>query len=56
VGLYLNTQPLGLPLRKLALYSVVAVIVGTPLEGIAVWYAILSAVWMKKIGYEVIKK
>jgi cellulose synthase/poly-beta-1,6-N-acetylglucosamine synthase-like glycosyltransferase len=56
VGLYLNTQPLGLPLRKLALYSVVAVVVGTLLEGIAVWYAILSAVWMKKIGYEVIKK
>ncbi|MCI4455386.1 MAG: glycosyltransferase [Sulfolobus sp.] len=56
VGLYLNTQPLGLPLRKLALYSVVAVVGGSLLEGIAVWYAILSAVRMQDIGFEVIKK
>ncbi|PVU74453.1 hypothetical protein DDW11_05995 [Sulfolobus sp. SCGC AB-777_G06] len=56
VGLYLNTQPLGLPPRKLALYSVVAVVVGSLLEGIAVWYAILSAVRMQDIGFEVIKK
>ncbi|MCQ4345749.1 MAG: glycosyltransferase family 2 protein [Sulfolobaceae archaeon] len=56
VGLYLNTQPLGLPLRKLALYSVVAVVVGSLLEGIAVWYSILSAVRMQDIGFEVIKK
>ncbi len=56
VGLYLNTQPLGLPLRKLALYSVVALIGGSLLEGIAVWYAILSAVRMQKIGFEVVKK
>ena len=56
VGLYLNTQPLGLPLRKLALYSVVALIGGSLLEGIAVWYAILSAVRMQDIGFEVIKK
>jgi hypothetical protein len=56
VGLYLNTQPLGLPLRKLALYSVVALLGGSLLEGIAVWYAILSAVRMQDIGFEVIKK
>jgi cellulose synthase/poly-beta-1,6-N-acetylglucosamine synthase-like glycosyltransferase len=56
VGLYLNAQPLGLPLRKLALYSVVAVVGGSLLEGIAVWYAILSAVRMQDIGFEVIKK
>ncbi|MCG2884436.1 MAG: glycosyltransferase family 2 protein [Sulfolobales archaeon] len=56
VGLYLNTQPLGLPLRKLALYSVVALVGGSLLEGIAVWYAILSAVRMQDIGFEVIRK
>jgi len=56
VGLYLNTQPLGLPLRKLALYSVLAVVGGSLLEGIAVWYAILSAVRMQDIGFEVVKK
>jgi cellulose synthase/poly-beta-1,6-N-acetylglucosamine synthase-like glycosyltransferase len=56
VGLYLNTQPLGLPLRKLALYSVIALLGGSLLEGIAVWYAILSAVRMQNIGFEVIKK
>ncbi|MCQ4342721.1 MAG: glycosyltransferase family 2 protein [Sulfolobaceae archaeon] len=56
VGLYLNTQPLGLPLRKLALYSVMALVGGSLLEGMAVWYAILSAVRMQNIGFEVIKK
>lgn len=56
VGLYLNTHPLGLPLRKLALYSVVALLGGSLLEGIAVWYAIPSAVRMQDIGFEVIKK
>jgi len=56
IGLYLNTQPLGLPLRKLVIYSVVAVVVGSILEGIAVWYAVLSALRMQNIGFEVIKK
>ncbi len=56
VGSYLNTQPLGLPLRKLVLYSVSAVIVGSILEGIAVWYATLSSIRMKEIGFEVVKK
>jgi hypothetical protein len=56
VGLYLNTQPLGLPLRKLVLYSIFAVIVGSILEGIAVWYAVLSSIRMKEIGFEVVKK
>jgi len=52
----LNTQPLGLPPKKLVIYSVVAVVVGSILEGIAVWYAVLSALRMQNIGFEVIKK
>jgi cellulose synthase/poly-beta-1,6-N-acetylglucosamine synthase-like glycosyltransferase len=56
VGLYLNTQPLGLPLKKLVFYSALAVIAGSILEGIAVWYAVLSALRMQNIGFEVIKK
>jgi len=56
IGLYLNTQPLGLPFSRLIFFFIIAVIIGSLLEGLAVWYAILSANKMNKIGFEVIKK
>lgn len=56
IGLYLNTQPLRLPFTRLVFLFVVAVIVGSILEGIAIWYAILSTKKMSEIGFEVIKK
>ena len=56
VGLYLNTQPLDIPMYYKILFAIISVIIGSILDGIAIWYAIFTIPLNKNIPFEVIKK
>jgi cellulose synthase/poly-beta-1,6-N-acetylglucosamine synthase-like glycosyltransferase len=56
VGLYLNTQPLDISMYYKILFAIISVIIGSILDGIAIWYAIFTIPLNKNIAFEVIKK
>jgi cellulose synthase/poly-beta-1,6-N-acetylglucosamine synthase-like glycosyltransferase len=56
VGFYLNTQPLDIPIHYKILFAVTSIIIGSILDGIAIWYAIFTMLINRNIAYEVIKK
>jgi len=56
IGFYLNTQPLEVPLHYKVLFAIPSIIIGSILDGIAIWYAIISMLINKDVKFEVIKK
>ncbi len=56
VGFYLNTQPLDIPIYYKILFAIASIIIGSVLDGIAIWYAIFTMLTNKNIAFEVIKK
>jgi hypothetical protein len=56
VGFYLNTQPLNIPIHYKILFSIASIIIGSILDGIAIWYAIFTMLKDKNIAFEVVKK
>ena len=56
VGFYLNTQPLDAPIYYKILFAIISIIIGSILDGIAIWYAIFTMLTNKNIAFEVIKK
>ena len=56
VGFYLNTQPLDIPVYYKILFAIASIIIGSILDGIAIWYAIFTMLTNKNIAFEVIKK
>ena len=56
IGFYLNTQPLNIPMHYKILFSIISIIIGSILDGIAIWYAIFTMLKDKNIAFEVIKK
>ena len=56
VGFYLNTQPLDIPIHYKILFAIASIIIGSILDGIAIWYAIFTMLTNKNIAFEVIKK
>ena len=56
VGLYLNTQPLNIPTHRKILFAIASIIIGSILDGIAIWYAIFTMIMNRNLGFDVIKK
>jgi len=56
VGFYLNTQPLDIPIHYKILFAIASIIIGSILDGIAIWYAIFTMLTNKNITFEVVKK
>jgi cellulose synthase/poly-beta-1,6-N-acetylglucosamine synthase-like glycosyltransferase len=56
VGFYLNIQPLNIPIHYKILFSIASIIIGSILDGIAIWYAIFAMLTNNDITFEVIKK
>jgi len=56
IGFYLNTQSLNMPKHKKVLFAIASVIIGSILDGIAIWYAIFTMLKNKNITFEVIIK
>jgi len=56
VGFYLNTQPLDAPIYYKILFAIISIIIGSILDGIAIWYAIFTILTNKNIAFDVIKK
>ena len=56
IGFYLNTQPLDIPIHYRILFAIASIIIGSILDGIAIWYAIFTMLTNKNIAFEVVKK
>jgi hypothetical protein len=56
VGFYLNTQPLDIPIYYKILFAIGSIIIGSILDGIAIWYAIFTMLANKNIAFDVVKK
>jgi len=53
IGFYLNTQPLNIPKHRKILFAIVSIIIGSILDGIAIWYAIFTMLTNKNLGFDV---
>jgi len=53
---YLNTQPLNIPTHYKILFAIMSIVIGSILDGIAIWYAIFTMLTNKNIAFDVIKK
>ena len=56
IGFYLNTQPLNISKHNKILFAITSVIIGSILDGIAIWYTMFTMLKNKNITFEVIKK